>query len=45
VVKIVQQGCEDIAGKGYNIYTGHGRVNFGRSLKLARDWNEQAGDK
>jgi subtilisin family serine protease len=45
VVKIVQRGCDDIGGKGYNIHTGYGRVNFGKSLKLARDWHEQAGDK
>jgi subtilisin family serine protease len=39
VVKIVQQGCDDIGGKGYNVYTGYGRVNFGKSLKLAHDWD------
>jgi subtilisin family serine protease len=44
VVKIVQQGCDDIGKKGYNIYTGRGRVNFGKSLKLARDWNAR-GDR
>jgi subtilisin family serine protease len=37
VVKIVQQGCDDIGKKGYNIHTGYGRINFGKSLKLARD--------
>ncbi len=37
VVKIVQQGCDDIGEKGYDLHTGHGRVNFGKSLKLARD--------
>jgi subtilisin family serine protease len=45
VVKIVQQGCDDISKKGYNIHTGHGRVNFGKSLKLARDWDERGGNK
>jgi subtilisin family serine protease len=45
VVKIVQQGCDDIGGKGYNIHTGYGRVNFGKSLKLAREWEKQADDK
>lgn len=38
VVKIIQQGCDDIGEKGYDIHTGYGRVNFGKSLKLARDW-------
>jgi thermitase len=45
VVKIVQQGCDDIGKKGYNIHTGYGRVNFGKSLKLAREWEKQANDK
>jgi subtilisin family serine protease len=38
VVRIVQQGCDDIGTEGYDIHTGHGRVNFGKSLKLAVDW-------
>jgi subtilisin family serine protease len=37
VVQLVQQGCDDIGGKGYNIHTGYGRVNFGKTLKLARE--------
>jgi hypothetical protein len=40
VVKIVEQGCEDIGKKGYNLHTGHGRINFGKSIKLARDWGK-----
>jgi subtilisin family serine protease len=40
VVKIVQQGCDHIGGTGYNIHTGYGRVNFGKSLKLARAWSK-----
>jgi subtilisin family serine protease len=40
VVQIVEQGCDDITGKGYNIHTGYGRVNFGKSLQLARDWKK-----
>jgi subtilisin family serine protease len=38
VVEIVKQGCDDIGDPGYDIYTGYGRVNFGKTLKLARDW-------
>lgn len=45
VVKIVQQGCDDIGEKGYDIYTGYGRVNFGKSLKLAREWEKRTGGK
>jgi subtilisin family serine protease len=44
VVKIIQQGCDDIDKKGYSIHTGYGRVNFGKSLKLAREWHERASD-
>jgi cell wall-associated protease len=40
VVKIVEQGCDDIGEKGFDIHTGHGRVNFGKTLKLARDWGK-----
>jgi subtilisin family serine protease len=35
VVKLIQQGCDDASGKGFNIHTGYGRVNFGKTLKLA----------
>lgn len=44
VVQIVQQGCDNIGEKGYDIHTGYGRVNFGKSLRLARDWDKKAGD-
>jgi subtilisin family serine protease len=40
VVQIIQQGCDEIGKGGYNIHTGYGRVNFGKTLKLARDWGK-----
>jgi hypothetical protein len=40
VVEIVKKGSDDISRKGYNIYTGFGRVNFGKSIELARDWGK-----
>jgi subtilisin family serine protease len=40
VVEIVKQGCDDLGEKGYDIYTGYGRVNFGKSIKLAQGWGE-----
>jgi hypothetical protein len=40
VVNIIQRGCDDIGDKGYDIYTGYGLVNFGKSLTLAREWDE-----
>jgi subtilisin family serine protease len=38
VIMIVKRGCDDISKKGYDIHTGHGRVNFGKSIKLAQCW-------
>jgi hypothetical protein len=39
VVGIVKQGCDDIGDGGHDIHTGFGRVNFGKTVKLARDWS------
>ena len=36
VVAIVQRGCDDIGAPGFDKETGHGRVNFGKTLHLAR---------
>ncbi len=41
VVEIIKAGCDDIGEKGYDIYTGHGRVNFAKTLKLAANWNRK----
>ena len=38
VIEIIKKGCDDIGEKGYDIYTGHGRVNFLKTLKLAHNW-------
>ncbi len=38
VVAIVQRGCDDIGAPGFDEQTGHGRANFGKTLRLARDW-------
>ena len=35
VIEILQRGCDDIGAPGYDIYTGFGRVNFGKTIKLA----------
>lgn len=34
VKKVIIDGCDDIAPKGVDIYTGHGRVNFGKTISL-----------
>jgi thermitase len=38
VVEIIKQGCDDMGEPGYDIYTGYGRVNFGKTLRLAKSW-------
>ena len=35
VLEIIQQGCDDIGDKGYDTYTGFGRVNFGKTIQIA----------
>ena len=35
VVELVKQGCDDIGEEGPDIHTGHGRVNFGKTIKAA----------
>jgi len=40
VIQIIKQGCDDIGERGYDIYTGYGRVNFGKTLKIAKDWRK-----
>ncbi|MDB6027731.1 MAG: peptidase, partial [Verrucomicrobiales bacterium] len=37
VVDIVKRGCEDMGEKGYDEFTGYGRVNFSKTLKLAKE--------
>lgn len=41
VVEIVKQGCDDIGEQGYDIHTGYGRVNFGKTLRLAKSWKRE----
>src|SRR5581483_5082690 len=35
VVDLVKQGCDDLGEPGFDIHTGYGRVNFGKTLQLA----------
>jgi hypothetical protein len=37
VVDIIKRGCDDIGEPGYDIYTGFGRVNFLKTLKIAEE--------
>ncbi len=35
VVDIIKEGCDDIGEKGFDIYTGYGRINFGKTIGIA----------
>jgi len=35
VVRLIRQGCNDIGEPGYDQFTGHGRVNYAATLRLA----------
>jgi subtilisin family serine protease len=35
VVELIKRGCVDLGDPGFDIHTGHGRVNFARTLQLA----------
>jgi subtilisin family serine protease len=35
VIDLIQRGCDDLADPGFDVHTGHGRVNFARTLQLA----------
>ena len=38
VIEIVQKGADDLGKKDWDKYTGYGRLNFYKSLKLAKSW-------
>ncbi|MHC4645935.1 MAG: S8 family peptidase [Planctomycetota bacterium] len=40
VIEIIKQGCDDIGDKGYDIHTGYGRVNFGKTIRIALAWEK-----
>jgi thermitase len=37
VIELIKKGCDDIGEKGFDIYTGYGRVNFLKTLQLAQE--------
>lgn len=37
VIELIKKGCDDIGEKGFDIYTGYGRVNFLKTLQLAKE--------
>ncbi len=40
IILIIQQGCDHSGQHGHDLHMGYGRVNFGKTLKLAIDWNK-----
>ena len=42
VVSIIKNGADDIGEKGFDIYTGWGRINFKKTLELAKTWKSTA---
>ena len=38
VIRIVEQGADDLGPPGWDKFTGYGRLNFYKSLKLAQSW-------
>jgi subtilisin family serine protease len=39
VVELIKSGCDDLGEPGFDEMTGHGRVNFGKTLRLAQAHN------
>jgi len=39
-IQIIKLGTDDIGKKGYDIYTGYGRVNFLKTLEIAKNWKK-----
>lgn len=37
VKEVIFEGCDDIGEKGIDIYTGHGRINFGKTIALIKN--------
>ena len=37
VKKVILEGCDDIGEEGVDIHTGHGRINFGRTIALVNN--------
>jgi subtilisin family serine protease len=40
VLDVIKRGCDDIGEPGYDIQTGYGKVNFLKTLNLAKEWKE-----
>jgi len=40
IVEIIKQGTDDIGEKGFDVYTGYGRVNYLKTLMIAGEWGK-----
>ncbi len=41
VIKIAEQGADDLGEEGWDEFTGYGGINFYRSLQIAQTWPEK----
>ena len=39
VVELVKQGADDLGETGWDKYTGYGKLNYYKTLKLAKSWS------
>lgn len=39
-IQIIKLGADDIGKKGYDIHTGYGRINFLKTLEIAKNWKK-----
>ncbi len=40
VVEVIERGAHDIGDPGFDPYTGYGRVDFGKTIDIARRWSK-----
>ncbi len=38
-IRLIKEGCDDLTEPGFDEYTGHGMVNFGRTIQMANATN------
>ncbi len=41
VKKAIIKGCDDMGDTGYDIYTGHGRINFGTTIEMVKNYKSK----
>ena len=41
VVELIKQGCDDLGEPGFDVRTGHGRINFAKTVELAIHYGKE----